>query len=93
MDFLKKISLPPSRSGKYWRKITVCPECGLRALYRDAHPANPCFVCGAKVVEDVGRWIQISKWWQFWKSEGYWLLRKEAKEEYETEGRNEIKKV
>ena len=65
-----------------WDTVVVCP-CGLHALYEDSQPVDPCPRCGnplrygeGRRRECVGRWIRTNPIWQFWKSEGYWEMRK-----------------
>ena len=62
IEQLVRISIPPSffvretRVYKSWCNVTECPDCGVRGKYEDAHIVNPCFNCGVKVKEKVGRW-------------------------------------
>ena len=66
-----------------WAEITICEECGRRALFNDVHTVNPCGVCGGKLRKYVGRWINIYRDTYFFKWKinskiisGYWELHK-----------------
>lgn len=55
-------------------KITQCEECKVVGLYDEFHPSEPCYFCGGKLLEGVGRWIYPkTKWFCFVTIEkGYW---------------------
>jgi len=45
-----------------WAKITICSECGLKALYDDCQSVYPCHVCGGEREEAVGKWVKGKGW-------------------------------
>ena len=73
-----------ARVYRSWCKITKCANCGVVGKYEDFHPVNPCVYCGSlrdKTKYDyikkelVGRWIDTTKWYEFWKVKGYWEIK------------------
>jgi len=61
-----------------WCSITICPICHAVGKYEDAHPVNPCQMCGeARPEEAVGKWVwDCVPWWKFTrKHKGRWILK------------------
>lgn len=92
-DNIEKIparSIPPSAYVRWnnnhhgYLNITACTDCGMRAHRDDAHPANPCRLCGGELEDFVARWVSTTpkrKWWSlnfFPKRSGYWIKREES---------------
>lgn len=78
MDGFHQEPLYDGYSGRF-ASVTKCCECGRISMYEDAHPASPCWQCGARVRKFMSaKWIKPVKVWDwniFWFKtikEGYW---------------------
>lgn len=66
-----------------WCTITVCSSCGMRGHYADCHRVDPCWRCGDKVKEQVGRWVTTRRAHWLYPllssdgGDGYWQLKGE----------------
>lgn len=59
--------IPFGFSSSGWIDIGVCTKCERTGSRYAVHPVNPCYECGSKVKERVGRWnapVYASIWWR-----------------------------
>lgn len=77
---LDLIHVPPSLNEQYngpgYKEVTICGNCHLVSdtYINSVFTSKPCKKCGSRGHRPKysAKWIKTSKWWQFFKNEGYW---------------------